>query len=126
MVEISPYPVYTSISLLLLILNLFLYLNNFINNYSLYGWLLTFITLLGNIFLWFNDIIKESLYGSHFSNIIQSFYFGFFLFILSEFFIFSSFFFSLFYLNFIPDIILSSFWPPIRNSSFKFFFYSFI
>lgn len=112
LLDISPYPIYTSISLLTFILSFTLYLNKIEGNNNIII-IIGLISIIFNTYLWWKDIIKESLYkGEHNIQIKKGLNIGFILFIISETLIFGSFFFSFFYSSLIPDISLSSFWPP--------------
>lgn len=115
LVEISPYPLYSALSLFTIMISTLLFMNNYNNLYIKPSTinLIAFLLLLINMYLWWNDVIKESLFkGEHNSFVIKGLNLGFLLFVISEFLIFASFFFSYFYSSLIPDILLSSFWPP--------------
>lgn len=74
------------------------------------------------IFFWIYELYLSSLYlNSHTLLVQHNIYSGLILFILSEFLLFSSFFFSFFYNSLLPSIELSSILPPfgIFPISFK-------
>ena len=133
-IDISPYPLYTALSIFTIMISSILIINKYNieyitpQNINLIGILLLSI----NIYLWWKDIIKEGLYkGEHNNKVENNLNVGFILFVISEILIFASFFFSYFYNSFIPDIIISSFWPPkgiipINSYSISIIKYSFI
>lgn len=113
-IDVSPYPLYTAISILSIMINSILMINNYntgFNNNIIN--IIAFLILNTNLYLWWKDIIKESLYkGEHTSTVSKGLKLGFLLFLISEFLIFSSFFFGYFYISLIPDILFSTLWPP--------------
>src|ERR1700692_4139426 len=112
-IDISPYPIYIAFSLFTILISSILIINKYniehISTINIIG----LIILGANIYLWWKDVIKEGLYkGEHNNKVENNLNVGFILFVISELLIFASFFFSYFYNSLIPDIIISSFWPP--------------
>ena len=121
MVEVSPYPLYSALSIITVMISSILLINNYkIYPYYAYGVeipyiinIIGFIILNSNLYLWWKDIIKEGLYrGEHTKKVEKGLNIGFILFVISELIIFASFFYSYFYNSLIPDILLSGIWPP--------------
>jgi cytochrome c oxidase subunit 3 len=114
-IDISPYPIYTALSILTIMISSILLMNRYTLGYiePKYINIIGLVILSINIYLWWKDIIKEGLYkGEHNNKVEHNLNTGFILFVISEILIFASFFFSYFYNSLIPDIIISSFWPP--------------
>lgn len=106
LLDISFNAVLVSINLSSLLLNLSLL---FIRSTS--SSILLSIVLLGSIvYIWFNDIIVESVTGSHTTLAQRNLLVGFVLFILSEVVIFSSIFFSYYYNVLIRSIFVGGSW----------------
>nr|UUF92209.1 cytochrome c oxidase subunit III [Premocyathus sp. IS-2022] len=82
-----------------------------------YGWafLLCFggLLVLGVMFVWWQDIIREATFQGHHSLIVkQGLKYGMLLFILSEVLFFFSFFWAFFHSSLAPAIELGVVWPP--------------
>lgn len=89
LVDLSPWPVLVSFSLLSLLLGAVMFLHGF--NYG--GTLLTlgFILTAAGMTLWFRDVVVESVYiGAHTLQVQKGLMIGFILFIISEVMVFFS------------------------------------
>lgn len=99
LVDYSPWPLYSSISLLTIVLGDYLILNLGI--------------LLLIVFQWFRDIIRESELGYHTKIVKKGLLIGFICFLLSEIFLFFSFFWTFFHSSLLSNIELALQWPPL-------------
>lgn len=107
----SPWPIFTSFSLLNVALTLGLTSHGYItNNYLLF---LTFFTVLYSMTLWFKDIIAESTYlGEHTIAVKRGLNQGFLLFVVSEILIFISLFWAFLHSAVNPTMEIGMAWPP--------------
>lgn len=80
---------------------------------SVYFVILSVLLLISLIFIWWRDVIRESLVGYHTSKLELSLRFGVILFILSEVFFFLSFFWAFYDSRLSPSVELGITWPPI-------------
>lgn len=107
----SPWPIFTSFSLLNVALTLGLTSHGYITNINLL--FLTFFTLLYSMTLWFKDIIAESTYlGEHTIAVKRGLNQGFLLFVVSEILIFISLFWAFFHSAINPTMEIGMSWPP--------------
>nr|UXW90895.1 cytochrome c oxidase subunit 3 [Succineidae gen. n. sp. z RM-2021] len=110
LVEMSPWPLLTSLSILSMPISLIL-LIRYNNN------ILLFITLISTAilsYMWWRDIVRESSYqGLHTSYVISGLKLGMSLFILSEVCFFFAFFWAYFHSSLSPSIEVGSSWPPV-------------
>nr|UTN43125.1 cytochrome c oxidase subunit 3 [Quadraceps punctatus] len=118
MVEESPWPILTSISLSLAVFNLYFYLSS---GSGLGVSAVSILSLLGVVCLWFRDVVRESTFqGHHTREVVNGIYLGMILFILSEVMFFFSFFFSYFFLSLNPSVEMGGIWPPVGVSPISF------
>lgn len=76
--------------------------------------LLSFILILVNARLWYNEVITECTYSGFHTIIVQfGLQWGFILFLISEIMLFFGFFWAFFHVSLSPDISLGLIWPPI-------------
>nr|UTN43056.1 cytochrome c oxidase subunit 3 [Goniodes ortygis] len=110
-VDYSPWPLISSLSVFSLVTNMYHYLNS--SGSSM--WLIcSFISTCMVMVLWWRDVIRESTFqGSHTLETQSGLYIGMILFIISECMFFVSFFFGYFFSALCPDIKLGSQWPPL-------------
>lgn len=123
LVENSPWPLTTTISLFSLLFGFILssqyplHITENITktNYCLLLTLLSLVSLLISVTCWWSDVIKEgSKRGEHTLKVQNNLTLGFILFVISECSMFLSFFFSYFYSSLIPDPkSLGGMWPPL-------------
>ncbi len=109
LVEKSPWPFFTSLAVLQLILGFVMILRN-----KNPGFITMFIALLFFIFClynWFNDIIIESR-SHHTHQVRKGLKMGMKLFIVSEVMFFFAFFWAFFYSSISPSIWIGGVWPP--------------
>lgn len=112
LVDISPWPLVTSFALLALTTNAVGYFHGL--EISGYGVLISFLSVLGAIILWFRDVSAEgTLNGSHTFPVQRSLHYGVLLFIISEVFFFVSIFWAFFHSALSPTVELGNQWPPM-------------
>lgn len=106
--NLSPWPIIFSFSLLFIFLNISTFFYFKINIFLIRN----FFLILNIIFCWWKDVILEStFYGFHNKYIIVIIIYRIILFIISEIFFFIRFFWRYFHFIFSPDIILGRNWP---------------
>lgn len=106
----SFWPLILSISLLILTLNLVLW---FHLKVSLLIVLVSLSLVTSLIFVWWRDVIRESILGFHTRKLELRIRSGFLLFILSEVFFFVSFFWAFYDASLSPTVELGIVWPPL-------------
>lgn len=107
----SPWPFSISFSLICLLLRFSLYLHVGVIDIVFY---LNSILFVMNFLNWLYDVHVEGSYcGDHSVDILINLSYGFIMFIVSEAFLFLSFFWSFFHLSFVSDIELGGVWPPV-------------
>jgi len=106
----SLWPLFLSFSVFCLTLTIVLWFQYKLSSSIL---ILTLLPLVSIMFLWWRDVIRESLIGFHTSKLEYSIRSGFLLFILSEVFFFLSFFWAFFDSRLSPSIELGISWPPV-------------
>lgn len=107
-VNISPWPLLSSIGLLLLGLIICSALRGNINiNYII----LNIITLIIISYQWFRDIIRETKGGYHTKKVRSGIYISFIVFLITEIMLFFSFFWAFFHSSLVPTIELGCIWP---------------
>ncbi len=111
MVTVSPWPLFTSFSLLGMAITAVGYFNGF--PYSGIGLNLSFIATLYVMILWFRDVIMESTYlGDHTLQVQRGIFLGMILFIISEIFAFLSIFWAYLHSSLSPNVEIGNSWPP--------------
>nr|YP_010449206.1 cytochrome c oxidase subunit III [Falcolipeurus marginalis]UTT72598.1 cytochrome c oxidase subunit 3 [Falcolipeurus marginalis] len=109
-VDMSPWPLFGSLSAMSSILSLYLVLNSL---EVLSVFIFCLFSLLMVSFQWWRDVVRESTYqGFHSNKVCSGLSLGVVLFILSEVMFFFSFFFGYFFIALNPDIEIGMCWPP--------------
>jgi len=112
LVSPSPWPFYTSISLLALTVNAAFAMHLFSNSYILFYISLVLVVL--SMSFWFKDIIAEGTYlGNHTLAVQKGLNLGVILFIVSEVMFFLAIFWAFFHSALTPTVELGSQWPPM-------------
>ena len=106
----SFWPLILSLRLLMLALNLVLWFHLKVSVFIVV-FSLTLVSSL--IFVWWRDVIRESLLGLHTRKLEVRMRSGFLLFILSEVFFFVSFFWAFYDASLSPSVELGIVWPPL-------------
>jgi len=111
LVEPSPWPIVTSLSLLIVTVSAVMYFQGFPNGGKLLA--LGFILTAFGMILWFRDVIIEGTYlGNHTLEVQKGIEIGVVLFIVSEIFAFLSVFWGFFHSSLAPAIEIGGSWPP--------------
>lgn len=110
----SPWPLYTSISVLTTVVCFVGYLHSFGSHFGSLGpfALISLLLLLLPLTLWFSDIIAESR-TQHTLLVQKALLRAFILFIVSEIMFFASFFWAFFHSSLAPTIWIFCTWPPL-------------
>lgn len=112
LVSPSPWPMYTSTSLLALTLNAVLSFHSF--SYAINFLFISIIALTLSMSLWFRDIISEGTYlGNHTLAVQRGINMGVGLFIVSEALFFLAIFWAFFHSALSPTVELGAQWPPL-------------
>ena len=111
LVQVSPWPLLISFTLLSFAINIISWIHPITN--SNISYLISFCLLILIGFLWWRDIIRESIQGNHTYKVQIGIKIGFLLFIISEFMLFFSFFWTFFHNSLAPAIDLGNLWPPL-------------
>jgi cytochrome c oxidase subunit 3 len=112
LVSPSPWPIYTSISLLSLTTTGVLFMHTF--NIAEYFLILAFISVISSMSFWFRDVISEGTYlGNHTLAVQRGLNMGVGLFIVSEALFFLAIFWAFFHSALAPTIELGAQWPPM-------------
>lgn len=106
----SFWPLLISLNLLSLTIRFVLWINYKI---SLYLLLSCVVLTIAISFVWWRDVVRESIIGFHTSKLELSFRFGMILFIRSEVFFFLSFFWAFYDRSLSPSLDLGLSWPPL-------------
>lgn len=111
LVDTSPWPIITSLSLLTLTGGSVMSFQNV--NYGVYVLIIGFLSVILSMSFWFRDVIAEGSYlGHHTIPVGKGISLGVALFILSEVMFFSSIFWAFFHSSLAPSVELGSIWPP--------------
>nr|APC60856.1 cytochrome c oxidase subunit III [Kannabateomys amblyonyx] len=109
MVNPSPWPLTGALSALLLTSGLIMWFH--FNSSLLLT--LSMITNMMTMYQWWRDVVRESTYqGHHTSTVQKGLRYGMILFIISEVFFFSGFFWAFYHSSLAPTPELGGYWPP--------------
>ena len=112
MVNFSPWPIMTSVSLLCLTLNFVSFFHYYKSGSTHFT--LSLLIVCFFLFRWLSDIVVESTFeGHHTLKVQQGVRLGMCLFIASEVMFFFSFFWSFFHCTLSPSIGIGCVWPPV-------------
>ena len=112
LVSPSPWPIYSSISLLTLTTSGVLSMHGF--SHAEYFLALAFILVISSMSFWFRDVISEATYlGNHTLAVQRGLNMGVALFIVSEALFFLAIFWAFFHSALSPTIELGAQWPPM-------------
>ncbi len=116
LVSPSPWPFYTSLSLLAVTTSGVLGMHGFLN--AIYFLMLALFTLISSMSFWFRDIISEGTYlGNHTLAVQKGLNTGVGLFIISEALFFLAIFWAYFHSALSPTVELGAQWPPVGVES---------
>jgi len=118
LVSHSPWPLYTSLAALVLVLGLVQYFHSFSS--ALFTLTFAFIYLVIIVSFWWRDVIREGTFqGMHTKIVQKGLKIGMLLFILSEVMFFVAFFWAFFHSSLAPTIEIGSIWPPAGFEPFN-------
>nr|APA19201.1 cytochrome c oxidase subunit III [Parvasolenaia rivularis] len=109
LVEMSPWPFFSSVGAVSVVVGLV----NWFSGDSVWFLLGSVAFLLLVLFQWWRDIIREGDQGWHTSYVAKNIRLGVVLFILSEVFLFFSFFWAFFSCSLVPSVEVGGVWPPV-------------
>nr|FAA04207.1 TPA: cytochrome c oxidase subunit III [Holtodrilus truncatus] len=110
LVELSPWPITSSISALCLTMGLV----SWMHGYPIILMQISFMVLMISMYQWWRDVTREATFeGAHMMYVKSGLSIGMILFITSEICFFFSFFWAYFHMSYLPAIELGSKWPPI-------------
>nr|FAA04172.1 TPA: cytochrome c oxidase subunit III [Bdellodrilus illuminatus] len=110
LVELSPWPVTSSISALCLTLGLV----SWFHGYSVLILLMSFFMMILSMYQWWRDISREGVFkGAHMHKVVSGLSMGMILFITYEVWFFITFFWAYFHMSYQPATELGAKWPPI-------------
>nr|AFP16888.1 cytochrome c oxidase subunit III [Zeugophora sp. BMNH 840207] len=116
LVDISPWPILSAMSAMIMMMGLIKWFHLYENNLLLLG--LTSMMMI--MFQWWRDITRESTFqGLHTMKVTLGLRWGMILFITSEIFFFISFFWSFFHSSLTPSIEIGMIWPPKGIETFN-------
>jgi heme/copper-type cytochrome/quinol oxidase subunit 3 len=111
LVDPSPWPMFISASLLVLMLGLVLYFHSYRFGFLIFLFGLVFVCF--SLIVWWRDIIREATFrGLHTIKVSSGLRIGMALFIVSEIMFFFSFFWAFFHSSLSPSIEIGCVWPP--------------
>nr|QXT43908.1 cytochrome c oxidase subunit 3 [Neoseiulus womersleyi] len=112
-VDLSPWPLLSSFSLMNLIMNSMIYFK-YPNQFNINFMNISLMLLMMCITLWWRDTNRESTFqGHHTWNVLTGLKISMMLFITSEVMFFLSMFWSYFHFSLAPDWEISNVWPPL-------------
>lgn len=112
-VDVSPWPLASSMGALLLTSGFACYMHRV--EYGMALFLLGLLVLLTSMYVWWRDIVRESTFqGNHTLIVQRGLKIGFILFICSEVVFFGGFFWAFFHSSLSPSILLGAVWPPVN------------
>nr|AXS64983.1 cytochrome c oxidase subunit 3 [Cucujoidea sp. 4 KM-2017] len=116
LVDVSPWPLLGSISVMITMMGLIKWFHNFKINLLLLGIMMVLMIM----YQWWRDVTRESTFQGHHSiKVSVGLRMGMILFIISEVFFFISFFWSFFHNSLSPNIELGMLWPPKNINPFN-------
>lgn len=116
LVTLRPWPLLTSFRIIILLVRIINWFNNFNFNIIYIGLLLILIC----IYQWWRDVIRERTFqGFHTNKVYSGLKLGILLFIISEIFFFIRIFWCYFHIFLSPRVEIGRFWPPKNIISFN-------
>ena len=112
LVDVSPWPIFLSFTMLSFAYNVVKYLTNDLEGISLISITATILLIILIAFQWWRDVIREAKAGNHTTRVQRGILIGFILFLISEIMLFSGFFWAFFHSSLAPSIELGVQWPP--------------
>jgi len=110
LVDLSPWPLFSSFSLFTMAIGAAMCFNNFAGGHYLL--IAGFTFLVASAICWWRDVIREGFQGHHTNPVIRGLKLGFALFVVSEIFLFIAFFWAMLHSSLSPNVELGCTWPP--------------
>ena len=112
LVDVSPWPIMSAFSALILTFGAVLYMHGYIGGFFLLRF--GFIMVLFMMFVWWSDLVREGTFeGQHTFVVQRGLRLGMLLFIVSELMFFFAFFWAFFHSSFNPSHMIGGIWPPV-------------
>lgn len=111
LVDPSPWPLYTSFSMLCLALGLVMYFHKYAAGGTLLCFALFSLTYAAS--LWWRDVMRESVLGCHTSKVKEGLHLGMVLFIVSEAVFFVGLLWAFLHAALMPTVSIGMAWPPV-------------
>nr|YP_010049490.1 cytochrome c oxidase subunit III [Yuukianura szeptyckii]QPL15825.1 cytochrome oxidase subunit 3 [Yuukianura szeptyckii] len=116
MIDMSPWPLFASLSVLIIVSGL----SNWFSNSSYILSLSGMLALLLTLYQWWRDVTRESTFqGLHTIIVMNGLRWGMILFITSEVLFFFSFFWAFFHSSLSPTFEIGATWPPLGIITFN-------
>nr|UZZ43914.1 cytochrome c oxidase subunit III [Ecnomus sp. XG-2021] len=116
LVTYSPWPLTSSMGVMIFMMGFIKYFNKSIINLKMMGIIIIILSMIQ----WWRDVIRESSFqGYHTNKVNMNMKWGMSLFIISEVFFFLSFFWSFFHSSLSPSMDIGLNWPPKNIKSFN-------
>jgi len=110
-IDPSPWPFFGAMAAFFFTFGLVMYIHFYTNGFQLFS--LGFILLIGIMFVWWRDVIREATFEGHHNEYVRKgLKMGMILFIASEVMFFFAFFWSFFHSSLNPTIEIGCVWPP--------------
>ena len=117
LVDASPWPLFTSLSALIMLLGAVMYMGFFKEGFFFFK--IGFLCVLLNSMCWWRDIVREGTFdGFHQKKVQKGLRLGMILFIVSEVMFFFGFFWAYFHASLSPAMELGGIWPPVAIYAF--------
>ena len=111
LVDPSPWPFFTALSVLYTTTGAVMYMHSYTSGFLLLSFGILLLILIASI--WWRDVVREGTYeGRHTKAVEQGLALGMVLFIVSEIMFFFAFFWAYFHISLSPAIEIGSTWPP--------------
>jgi len=111
LVDPSPYPFFTAMSVFCLVYSVALYMHG--DSTAFNSLVLSLLGLVCFCFCWWSDVVREGVYeGQHTKDVLSGLRMGMLLFIVSEIMFFFAFFWAFFHSSLNPSIALGGVFPP--------------
>lgn len=111
LVDPSPWPLYTSFSMLCLALGLVMYFHKYAAGGTLLCFALFSLTYAASV--WWRDVMRESVLGCHTSKVKEGLHLGMILFIVSEAVFFVGLLWAFLHAALMPTVSIGMAWPPV-------------
>nr|YP_010594881.1 cytochrome c oxidase subunit III [Anastatus dexingensis]WAJ57479.1 cytochrome c oxidase subunit 3 [Anastatus dexingensis] len=116
LVTLSPWPILMSFSVMIFLVGVMNWFNNFLLSLMILGMMLLILIS----YQWWRDVVRESTFqGFHTIKVVKGMKMGMIFFIISEIMFFLSIFWCYFHMFLSPSIEIGGIWPPKNISTFN-------